>query len=287
MKAEFMTEWDASRIRDILGLCGERAMASFRKVKWRLKEDDSLVTEADMEVESILDREFNHPDKGSYIIGEETVSKKSESYVSKAFQNTAWIVDPIDGTAPFAHGIDTWGISIGFMRDGVLEEGALYLPARGEIFITDKSDIYAGMSRNCESLPALSKFTSSKASLSHGGLVSISQNIARTGTLSMKNPLHAICCSVFSSACLLQGSYMAYLGCAKLWDIAGALPILWNCGYETELFSGRTISRTISEATCELSPDSGRRWFMKDLILIAPDQDIIRYVRKSVLDKGI
>ena len=281
-----MIEWEASRIREILEQCGERAMDSFRKVKWRIKEDDSLVTEVDMEIERILEKEFNHPDKGSYIIGEETVSKKSESYVSNAFQNTAWVVDPIDGTAPFAHGIDTWGISIGFMRNGILEEGALALPARGEIFLTDKSETYSSRLTRGKAKAELSKFAASKAVLSPGGLVSISQNIARTGTLSMKNPLHAICCSVFSSVGLLEGGYMAYLGCTKLWDIAGALPLLWNCGYATELFSGQKIIPRISEETCELSPDSRKRWFMKDLVLIAPDQDIVRYVRESVLDKG-
>lgn len=46
-----------------------------------------------------------------------------------------WIIDPIDGTANFAHGDRQWCISIGFLANGRPEFGILYAPALDEFFV--------------------------------------------------------------------------------------------------------------------------------------------------------
>ncbi len=45
-----------------------------------------------------------------------------------------WIIDPIDGTVNFAHGLPIWCVSIGVEVDGIVECGAIYQPNLGEIF---------------------------------------------------------------------------------------------------------------------------------------------------------
>jgi myo-inositol-1(or 4)-monophosphatase len=45
-----------------------------------------------------------------------------------------WIIDPIDGTVNFAHGIPIWCVSVGVEVDGVVECGAIYNPNLNELF---------------------------------------------------------------------------------------------------------------------------------------------------------
>lgn len=53
----------------------------------------------------------------------------------KPSQDETWfLVDPLDGTANFKAGIPIWAISIGFIKDGVIEEGIISLPFSGETF---------------------------------------------------------------------------------------------------------------------------------------------------------
>lgn len=53
----------------------------------------------------------------------------------KLSQDETWfLVDPLDGTANFKAGIPIWAISIGFVRNGVVEEGIISLPFNGETF---------------------------------------------------------------------------------------------------------------------------------------------------------
>jgi myo-inositol-1(or 4)-monophosphatase len=46
-----------------------------------------------------------------------------------------WIIDPIDGTANFAHHDRNWCVSIAFVRNSVPEIGIVYAPALGEMFV--------------------------------------------------------------------------------------------------------------------------------------------------------
>jgi myo-inositol-1(or 4)-monophosphatase len=45
-----------------------------------------------------------------------------------------WIIDPIDGTVNFAHGLPIWCVSVGVEVDGVVECGAIYNPNLNEMF---------------------------------------------------------------------------------------------------------------------------------------------------------
>jgi len=46
-----------------------------------------------------------------------------------------WIVDPLDGTTNFAHGVRAFSVSVGYERDGKLAAGAIYDPNLDELFL--------------------------------------------------------------------------------------------------------------------------------------------------------
>jgi len=92
---------------------------------------NDLVTEADHASEKAI---FNviqaaHPDH--FILSEETGEIKQDS-------NYKWIIDPIDGTINFAHGIPICCVSIGIEKDGEMILGAVYNPFMNEMFFAEK-----------------------------------------------------------------------------------------------------------------------------------------------------
>jgi Archaeal fructose-1,6-bisphosphatase and related enzymes of inositol monophosphatase family len=49
-----------------------------------------------------------------------------------------WIVDPLDGTTNFLHGLPHWAVSIALERKGEIVAGVVYDPAKDEIFVAEK-----------------------------------------------------------------------------------------------------------------------------------------------------
>ena len=87
-----------------------------------------LVTRADKDVESFIRRELASafPDDG--FLGEETLS------AFEGGSDRLWIVDPIDGTHNFLHGIAYWNVSIAYVENGVRTLGAVYDAPHDELF---------------------------------------------------------------------------------------------------------------------------------------------------------
>ena len=92
---------------------------------------NNLVTEADHAAEkAIIDViQKQYPDH--FILSEETGEIKTNSEYK-------WIIDPIDGTVNFAHGIPLCCVSIGLEKDGEMILGAVYNPLMNEFFFAQK-----------------------------------------------------------------------------------------------------------------------------------------------------
>ncbi|MEX0719536.1 MAG: inositol monophosphatase family protein [Balneolaceae bacterium] len=90
------------------------------------KIDNSPVTIADRETEQILREEImkRYPDHG--IIGEEYGRTNENSSIQ-------WVLDPIDGTKSFIHGIPFYTTLIGVMIDNEPQVGIIYAPALEEL----------------------------------------------------------------------------------------------------------------------------------------------------------
>jgi myo-inositol-1(or 4)-monophosphatase len=107
---------------------GRFALSHFqRPIEISEKDDLSPVTAADRGAESLIREliETAYPNHG--ILGEEMGQKESK-------ENHRWIVDPIDGTRSFIHGVPLWGVLIGLEIDREVVVGVCYLPAVDEMF---------------------------------------------------------------------------------------------------------------------------------------------------------
>jgi len=86
-----------------------------------------LVTNVDKHNEEFIQSEVAKIYPDHEYLGEEGAHTKTTSGIR-------WIVDPVDGTINFAHGMPIWCVSIGVEVDGVIECGAIYDPNRDELF---------------------------------------------------------------------------------------------------------------------------------------------------------
>jgi len=106
---------------------GEITLQYFRKQpETSRKSDGSFVTIADRQAESYLRQRIktHFPDDG--ILGEEEGETRGNS-------GRRWILDPIDGTFAFVHGVPLYGVLIAVEIEGELSVGVVYMPALGEI----------------------------------------------------------------------------------------------------------------------------------------------------------
>jgi fructose-1,6-bisphosphatase/inositol monophosphatase family enzyme len=280
-----MDLWRPAQIARLLFCAGGIALKNFPSMRWKLKSDNSLLTDTDIRIEKLFSKHFNHPEKGIFMIGEETIAEKEDEYISAALNGKCWIVDPIDGTAPFANNIPTWGISLGFSEKGRLSNGAIFLPFSGELYMTVENSAWMADNVSLDPMPKtlkMKKMRRPRANFAKGGMLSVSQDIVKRGSLNLKNPVQAVCCSVFSAAGLLRGRYSAYLGSSKLWDVAGAIPLLLSLGFHIALPDGRKIERQISDENCRLFDSrKNRRWRYKDSLIISPDKKTFDSLRKA------
>jgi histidinol-phosphatase len=106
---------------------GEVTLRYFRKsFETRLKGKDNFVTQADVEAEEFLRRRISERFPEDSIIGEEG----GESGGASARR---WIIDPIDGTYSFVHGVPFYGVLLGVEVEGEPSVGVINMPALGEM----------------------------------------------------------------------------------------------------------------------------------------------------------
>lgn len=109
---------------------GEIAMRHFRTgVKTYIKEDDSPVTAADLEINEMLEEMLpgTRPDYG-------WLSEESEDSAARLASDRVFIVDPIDGTRSFIAGEEGFSIAMAVAERGRVISAVVHLPARDETF---------------------------------------------------------------------------------------------------------------------------------------------------------
>ncbi len=97
----------------------------------REKAAHDLVTEVDIASQALIARRLQDAYPGSVLLGEEgSVFAEAAPQVG----GWRWIVDPVDGTTNFAHGVSPYAVSIGLVVDGKPVMGVVYEVSRDELF---------------------------------------------------------------------------------------------------------------------------------------------------------
>ena len=92
-----------------------------------------FVTKTDKHVEKILIEELSKSKKNYSFISEET------GIINNKDKENFWIIDPIDGTTNFLHGIPHFAICIAFKSEEEIISGLIYDPIKDEMFYAEKN----------------------------------------------------------------------------------------------------------------------------------------------------
>ena len=93
-----------------------------------------FVTKTDKRVEKILIEELSKSKKNYSFITEESGKILNNN------KDTFWIIDPIDGTTNFMHGVPHFAISVALRQDGEIIIGLIIDPIKNEIFYAEKNN---------------------------------------------------------------------------------------------------------------------------------------------------
>src|SRR5258707_4520496 len=97
-----------------------------------LKGPADFVTAADRRAEETLYEELRQARPGYSFLGEEGGKREGPD------KTHTWIVDPLDGTSNFLHGIPHFAVSIALEREGTIVAGVVYNPANDDLFTAER-----------------------------------------------------------------------------------------------------------------------------------------------------
>ncbi len=110
----------------------KRDLGEIENLQVSLKGPANFVSLADRRAEEMLYEDLAKARPGYGFIGEEGGSRPGDD------KTHTWIVDPLDGTTNFLHGIPQFAISIGLQREGTIIAGVIYNPANDELYTAER-----------------------------------------------------------------------------------------------------------------------------------------------------
>ncbi len=97
-----------------------------------LKGPGNFVSAADREAEDTLVAELKRARPGYAFLTEESCVIEGPDATHR------WIIDPLDGTTNFLHGIPLFAISLGLEREGQIVAGVVYNPILNDLYVAER-----------------------------------------------------------------------------------------------------------------------------------------------------
>jgi myo-inositol-1(or 4)-monophosphatase len=116
----------------IIPAAREELLPRFARVERQHKRDGSVLTEADLAVQSRLAAQLLQQWPDTLFLGEEMTAAEQADLL--ASEQPVWCLDPLDGTSNFAAGIPFFSISLALLQGGEVLLGVVYDPVRDECF---------------------------------------------------------------------------------------------------------------------------------------------------------
>ena len=111
-----------------------RDFGELEQLQVSIKGPSDFVTNADIKAEKIIIDELTKSRKNYSILSEESGSKENKDI------DNVWIIDPIDGTNNFLHGVPHFAISIALKSNNEIVSGLIYDPIKDEMFYAEKNN---------------------------------------------------------------------------------------------------------------------------------------------------
>ena len=188
-----------------------RDFGELEKLQVSQKGPKDFVTNSDIKAEKILIEELKKARPNYSIISEESGIEKNKD------ETNFWIIDPIDGTINFLHGVPHFAISIALKTKNEIVSGLIFDPIKDEMFYAEKNN---GAFFNNQRIRVSKKNN-------------IQECLFAVGKI--KNELDLICrrsgCASLDMAYVASGRYDGYFQKnLNLWDIAAGIILIKEAG---------------------------------------------------------
>ncbi len=171
-----------------------------------------FVTNADIKTEKIIIQELKKARPNYSIISEENGFDKIEN------SDNTWIIDPIDGTTNFLHGIPHFAISIALKTKDEIVSGLIFDPIKDEIFYAEKNN---GAYFNNQRIRVSKKNNINECLFVTGGILDHKIDI----------PYRKSGCAALDMAYVASGRYDGYFQKSlNIWDIAAGIILIKEAG---------------------------------------------------------
>lgn len=115
---------------------GEIISRYFRQgvtMRHKARVEIDLVSDADIEAEQAIANVIRDAFPNHALMGEET-------HEADATAEHLWVIDPLDGTTNFAHGIPHFAVSIAYYKNGIAQSGTIFNPITADWYIAEKGN---------------------------------------------------------------------------------------------------------------------------------------------------
>jgi myo-inositol-1(or 4)-monophosphatase len=233
------------RLRTVADVAGTIVLRHYGRIDFSLKPDQSVFTEADGEVEDYLRLQLAEVVPEAAFIGEESGS--DASLLAKARESEwVWVVDPIDGTAAFVDGMDTFCVCIGLLRHGQPYAGAVAVPAMGHRYSAVRGEGAWYDGRPIEVLHTEPD--------EDRAVLCISRNAHRYLDIRYKGKAHSFGSTALHFLLVARGAAVAAIARAHVWDHVASAAILQEAGGCIQHLGGKAVDWTEILDGRELSP---------------------------------
>ncbi len=189
-----------------------RDFGEIEKLQVSKKGPSDFVTNSDIKTEKIIIEELKKA-KPHYSI----ISEENGIEVNKDKKNT-WIIDPIDGTVNFLHGIPHFAISIALKSNEEIISGIVFDPIKNEMFYAEKNN---GAYFNNQRVRVSKKNDINNCLFATGGRIEKELDL----------PYRKSGCAALDMAYVASGRYDGYFqNDLNIWDIAAGIVLVKEAG---------------------------------------------------------
>jgi len=189
-----------------------RDFGEIEKLQVSKKGPSDFVTNSDIKTEKIIIEELKKARPHYSIISEENGTENNKD------KNNTWIIDPIDGTINFLHGIPHFAISIALKSGEEIVSGLIFDPIKNEMFFAEKEN---GAFFNNHRIRVSKKNEINNCLFATGGETKQELNL----------PYRKSGCAALDMAYVAAGRYDGYFQHdLNLWDIAAGIILVKEAG---------------------------------------------------------
>jgi len=189
-----------------------RDFGEIEKLQVSKKGPADFVTNSDLKTEKIIIEELKKAKPHYSIISEENGIENNKD------KNNTWIIDPIDGTVNFLHGVPHFAISIGLKSNNEIISGLIFDPIKNEMFYAEKNN---GAYFNNQRIRVSKKNEIYNCLFVTGGKIEKEPDL----------PFRKSGCAALDMAYVASGRYDGYFQKnLKLWDIAAGIILVKEAG---------------------------------------------------------